>query len=84
MLLKGRVMKAAGGFFTVLTGDGFRYLCQARGSLKRGEAALYVGDIVDFKPENSSSSARPRRGIIEKNILVKISSPGRRWSTWIS
>lgn len=66
MLLKGRVMKAAGGFFTVLTGDGFRYLCQARGSLKRGEAALYVGDIVDFKPENSSSSAEPRRGVIEK------------------
>ncbi len=67
-MLEGRVVRAAGGFFTVLAEDGLKYLCKARGNLKRGQAALLVGDRVSFRPEKNSSSLSDPQGIIEQKL----------------
>jgi len=70
-LLEGRVVRAAGGFFTVLADDGIKYLCRARGNLKRGQSALLVGDKVTFNPEVNQSSLSNPQGIIEQKLPRK-------------
>lgn len=60
---QGKVIKAAGGFFTVCDrDDGRLYLCRARGALKKGNRSLIVGDRVLFKPVCSSAPGIPRSG----------------------
>ncbi len=50
---QGKVIKAAGGFFTVCDRDNGRlYFCRARGALKKGNRSLIVGDWVIFKPSS--------------------------------
>jgi ribosome biogenesis GTPase / thiamine phosphate phosphatase len=64
-LLEGTVFKAAGGFFSVRDENGKEYRCRARGMLKRGKAALMVGDRVLFEP-NLSADQELGDGMIEK------------------
>jgi len=67
-LSKGKVIRAAGGFFAVCDETGNEYLCRARGNLKRGSEALMVGDNVIFHPLNQVSGGRTDEGIIEKRL----------------
>ncbi len=65
-MLQGQIIKASGGFFTVLDESGAEYVCLARGMLKKGRESLMVGDYVLFEP-----SAADGEGIIEK-LLPRI------------
>jgi len=65
-LLQGKVIKAAGGFFTVRDQTGGEYLCRARGALKKGRQSLIVGDRVVFEPVKSSSADYAGEGVIEE------------------
>ncbi len=62
------MIKAAGGFFTVLDETGTEHICRARGMLKRGDSELMVGDRVLFEPFEATSGATTPvgEGIIEK------------------
>ncbi len=62
---QGKVTRAAGGFFTVHDQAGSKYLCRARGSLKKGKRALIVGDEVMFKPLKETSADSPGEGVVE-------------------
>lgn len=65
-MLEGKVVKAAGGFFTVCDETGKEYICRARGMLKRDKASLMVGDRVLFQPESSADQSLAAEGLIEK------------------
>ncbi len=65
-MLQGKVVKAAGGFFTVRDGHGEEYVCRARGMLKRDSKSLIVGDNVLFEPPEKEPSCSDGEGIIEK------------------
>ncbi len=65
-MLQGQIIKASGGFFTVLGESGAEYVCIARGLLKKERELLMVGDYVLFEP-----SATNGKGIIEK-LLPRI------------
>lgn len=67
-MLKGKVVRAAGGFFAVCDDSGKEYLCRARGMLKRGNEALMVGDLVLFNPGEKASAEKDGDGIIEKRL----------------
>lgn len=62
---QGRVVRAAGGFFSVRDDGDVEYLCRARGSLKKSRAALIVGDRVLFRPREHGSDHHPPEGVIE-------------------
>ncbi len=65
---RGKVIRAAGGFFTVLDEESGEYICRARGILKRNQASLMVGDLVVFQPNSreNGGSQRVLEGVIEK------------------
>ncbi len=65
---KGKVIRAAGGFFSVCDEAGKEYFCQARGALKKGSEALMVGDNVVFKPLEQVSGDGTDEAIIEKRL----------------
>ncbi len=65
-MLKGKVIKAAGGFFTVRDESGGEHVCRARGMLKRGKSGLMVGDWVLFEPFEATSFTAGDEGIIEE------------------
>ncbi len=65
-MLRGKVIKAAGGFFTVCAQNGRNYICRARGALKRNKQALIVGDRVLFKPGSAVSDHSNSEGVVEK------------------
>ncbi len=65
---QGKVVKAAGGFFTVRDEHGEEYVCRARGMLKRGSKSLMVGDNVLFEPPQKGPSCPDGEGIIEKML----------------
>jgi len=67
-LLQGKVIKAAGGFFTVLDQEGKRYLCRARGALKRDSKTLIVGDEVIFQPLQEPAGDAEGEGIVERQL----------------
>lgn len=64
-MLEGKVLKAAGGYFTVCDEAGKEYICRARGMLKRNKAVLMVGDRVLFEPERCGNGNFAGEGIIE-------------------
>ena len=72
----GRVIRAAGGFFTVLTDEGESYQCRARGNLKRDNRSLMVGDRVLFVPSRSESDPGQDEGIIEQ-LLPRLNQLNR-------
>ncbi len=65
-MLEGKVVKAAGGFFTVSDPAGFQYMCRARGMLKRDQEVLMVGDRVLFEPERDIDHVSTGTGVIEE------------------
>jgi len=65
-LLEGKIVKAAGGFFTVRNRQGEDFVCRARGMLKRGSSDLMVGDRVVFEPAPVHPGSDGGDGIIEK------------------
>ncbi len=65
-MLQGKVIKAAGGFFTVRDQSGGEYICRARGALKRDKKILIVGDQVLFEPVESTSPDFSGEGVVEK------------------
>ncbi len=69
---KGKVVKAAGGFFNVRDDSGREYFCRARGSIKKGGDALMVGDWVHFALSSDSVPASlPGEGVIEERLPRK-------------
>ena len=53
LLEQGRVIRGLGGAFTVRTESGELYTCRAKGTLKRNDGRLLVGDVVSLRlPEN--------------------------------
>jgi len=67
-LQQGKIVKAAGGFFTVRDEYGEEYVCRARGMLKRGSKSLMVGDDVLFESPQKEPSCPDGEGIIEKML----------------
>ncbi len=65
-MLEGKIVKAAGGFFTVRNRQGNDFVCRARGMLKRGSSDLIVGDQVVFEPAPVQLGGDGDDGIIEK------------------
>lgn len=65
-MLEGKIVKAAGGFFTVRSRQGEDFVCRARGMLKRGSSDLMVGDLVVFEPAPVQPGGDCGDGIIEK------------------
>lgn len=63
---QGKVIKAAGGFFTVRDQAGSEYLCRARGSLKKDKRALIVGDEVIFESLKEAAGDSSGEGVVEK------------------
>ncbi len=70
---QGKVIQAAGGFFTVLDQEGRKYLCRARGALKKGGQTLIVGDEVMFQPLQEPAGGAKGEGIVEK-LLPRFNS----------
>ncbi len=64
-MLKGKITRAAGGFFTVSDDQGEEFVCRARGILKRNRQSLIVGDWVHFKPGFKTAAADSDLGLIE-------------------
>ncbi len=64
-MLKGKIVKAAGGFFSVQDESGKEHVCRARGALKRGNKSLMVGDNVVFDPVEEDPAVD---GIIEEML----------------
>ena len=68
----GRVVKGLGGLFEVRLTDGERISCRAKGSLKRDEEKVLIGDAVAVEIDDSIpdgvviSSVQPR-----KNSLIR-------------
>ena len=62
----GRVVKALGGAFTVELSTGARYTCRAKGTLKRNDGRLLVGDEVTLRiPETEEE------GVLLEEILPR-------------
>ena len=71
-MIQGTIIRAAGGFFSVLTEAREIYQCRARGNLKRDNQSLMVGDRVLFVPPLGSAGPTAEKdiddGIIEELI----------------
>jgi len=67
-LLKGKIYKAVGGYFYVREQSGKRYLCRARGKLKKDGLALLAGDNVLFVLEDTEKEGALPGGIIEEKL----------------
>ncbi len=65
---QGKVINAVGGFFTVLDQEGKKYICRARGALKKGSKTLIVGDEVVFQPLKEPAGHAEGEGIVEKHL----------------
>lgn len=63
---QGKVIRAAGGFFTVLDQKGSEYLCRARGSIKKSQGNLIVGDEVMFRPLLETPDDSRGEGVVEE------------------
>lgn len=63
---EGKIVKAAGGFFSVCDAATDEYICRARGMLKRDKASLMVGDLVLFDVVEHAAGGDPGEGVIEK------------------
>lgn len=59
-VLRGRVIKAVGGFYDVQADGGAIFRCRARGRLRKDGEGLYVGDVVQFTPLHGT------QGVLEK------------------
>ena len=62
----GRVIRGLGGSFTVQTEKGDCYTCRAKGTLKRNDGRLLVGDIVRLR-----LSENEREGVLVSEIFVR-------------
>ncbi len=68
----GRVVKGLGGLYEVLADDGEKFVCRAKGNLKRDEERVLIGDTVtvtvdDETPDGIIISAIDER----KNSLIR-------------
>jgi ribosome biogenesis GTPase / thiamine phosphate phosphatase len=70
-LQEGKIVKAAGGFFSVRDSGSAEYICRARGMLKRDKASLMVGDLVLFAVVENATGDDPGEGVIEKLLPRK-------------
>lgn len=59
-VLRGRILRATGGFYDVQTDGGAIYRCRARGRLRKDGEGLFVGDLVEFTPLHGT------QGVLEK------------------
>ncbi len=70
--MHGLILKGIGSFYTVLTSDGGRYVCRARGKFRKEGVSPVPGDNVEFElsPEKDSDGylmkIEPR-----KNLLIR-------------
>ena len=62
----GRVIRALGGAFTVVTDAGESYTCPAKGILKRNDGRLLVGDEVCLR-----RSENEKEGVVVSEILPR-------------
>ena len=65
LIRTGRIIKGVGGFYTVLTEDGSRFTCRARGLFRKNGETPLPGDSVEFtvdrKGEGYLKTILPRR-----------------------
>ena len=68
----GRVIRALGGAFTVVTTAGESYTCPAKGILKRNDGRLLVGDSVCLRrSENEKEGVVVAEILPRKNALIR-------------
>lgn len=65
----GRVVKGLGGAFTVELPTGVRYTCRAKGTLKRNDGRLLVGDRVALRIPEAKEE-----GLLVEEILPRTSA----------
>lgn len=63
---KGRVIRGLGGAFTVMAEDGVCYTCRAKGTLKRNDGRLLVGDTVSLR-----LSENEKEGVLVAEIFPR-------------
>ncbi len=68
----GRVVKGLGGLYEVLTDDGEKLVCRAKGNLKRDEEKVLIGDTVTVAVDDATPDGIIISGIDErKNSLIR-------------
>ncbi|WRS26877.1 ribosome small subunit-dependent GTPase A [Oscillospiraceae bacterium MB08-C2-2] len=76
----GLIVKATGGFYYVLTPDGTRYQCRARGVFRKEKRSPCVGDRVDIllPPEGDGTvmEIHPRRNTLIRPPLANLDQMG--------
>ncbi len=74
-LLKGRVTRAVGGFYTVMGSGGERVVCRARGKF-RLEGTIYVGDLVRYSltPDGQGiiEEILPRKNVLKRPYVANV------------
>nr|MBQ8890168.1 ribosome small subunit-dependent GTPase A [Clostridia bacterium] len=69
---KGKVIKGLGGLYEVLLDDGERVSCRAKGSLKREEEKVLIGDNVSVSFDDATPDGVVISTVLErKNALIR-------------
>lgn len=69
---KGKVIKGLGGLYDVLLDDGERVSCRAKGSLKREEEKVLIGDNVSVSFDDATPDGVVISSVFErKNALIR-------------
>lgn len=73
---EGRIIKGIGGFYTVLTAEGKRYTCKARGLFRKQGKTPLPGDLVEFsidsKGDGYLKTIAPRRNELLRPAAANI------------
>lgn len=76
--MQGRILKATGGFYYVLS-DAVLYECRARGLFRKTGVSPLVGDWVEIEETGEEKGYVTRILDREKQF-----DPSGRWRIWIS
>ena len=74
--MKGVVVKGLGGLYEVLTGEG-RIVCRARGTLKRDEEKVLIGDRVELESPDGEyviAKIEPRKNALIRPPIANLDS----------
>ena len=72
----GRIIKGVGGFYTVRTEDGKRFVCKARGLFRKTGMTPLPGDTVEFEFDSRNGGylkdIRPRTNLLLRPAVANI------------